>query len=151
MVFAGPEVALSGSAEAASAHASGAATCRTFVTVLQLLMGVLVPTLALHWLRVPGGSGSSLQRPQQARSSAGSSTMGSRRLGWRGQTSTCMAWLGGAAADAEKWLHHLLGLLSGAECDSPLLTAVVWWLTLSGMAILAIALEHGVTVGADGY
>lgn len=139
------------------------AECRTFVTFLQLLCGVVMPTLIVARFHAPLHDAAAdeaerqrrrrlvrqLSRPPSSEEEEPSEEAGSgswrQRCRWPlPSVQACSSRLSAAAFSAEGMLQHLCSLLSGSQPELPgswVLTVAVWWLLLSFCWVLALALE----------
>lgn len=140
LLLAAPESAL------LRAESPTTADCRVFVTFVQLVAGVAIPSIVVHCIQAPGGGGAAPAAAQGAARVARASRMGhhpsrgSWQLAeWGAHTWSCLR---RAAAEAEAGLHQLFDVLAGRAGGSRVLMATAWWLLLSLLWVAALALER---------
>jgi hypothetical protein len=116
--------------------------CRVFLTFFQILLGVVLPTLALARMNRPLGTAAEAppDAPPAAQTTATSRPPAQLS---RLRTAAAAATAAGAkaAAEAEAAVQHLCGMLAG-RAGSLLLAAAAWWALLGWCWVLATALEQ---------
>lgn len=122
---------------------SPAVDCRVFLNFFQILLGIVLPTLALARMNSPLASTADARprAPAAAQPAATGRLPGQRLARLRAVAARAAACGARAAAAAEGALQHLCSMLAG-RAGSLLLTAASWWALLSWCWVLATALEH---------